>query len=351
MQDGSRHALITVAWASELQERLVARIGADRTTVVPHARAELVSRALETADVAIISTNADRRFLEAPNLQWLHIDHAGIDAYAPRALLARLTVTSSAGRSAIGLAEEAFFLMQSVARRARLVERNRRWRIWDARSVASASLHGRRVLIIGGGSIATELASRCAAFGMPVTVVRRTPAPPGPHVVRALARPSPAQLTACCAEADVLVLAASLNDRSHHMIGADQLDALGPSGIVVNVARGALIDEPAMIDALRAGRLAGAGLDVTDPEPPSPFSPLWRLPNVVITPHAPPRAADRDERSLAIIDEVWSQLRAGQPVARAFQPDEDAYSYAPRRRAAVDRIAGAVWRRSARRLR
>src|SRR6185369_4321666 len=104
-------------------------------------------------------------------------------------------------------------------------------------------------------------------------------------------------------ESDFVVLATPLSDSTHHLIGARELGLMKPSAVLVNMARGAVIDEAALIDTIRAGRIAGAGLDTFEREPLPADSPLWDLPNVLITPHTTPQVPDRTGRSFEMISE------------------------------------------------
>ncbi|MEM9515320.1 MAG: NAD(P)-dependent oxidoreductase [Actinomycetota bacterium] len=337
-----------MSWPEALIGKLIDSLDADHTIVVAHHHHDQVHDALRRAEVAIIGGNADERFVRAPHLHWLHIDHAGIDRFAPPELLANRTVTTSAGRNSEAIAEEAFYLLHAVARRSRSIERHRRWHVWTDDGDALRPLRGRRALLVGGGSIATCIAERAAAFEMPVTVVRRRDESPTPAASRVVASPDRDEFIALCAEHDVLILAAPLTDATHRMIGAAELAALGADGILVNVSRGGLVDQRALLAALRRRAVGGAGLAVAEPEPLPPWSPLWHAPNTVITPHAAARGDDRDERSYHIVEHVWSQLRLGRPVDRALT-QADAYTHRARRHG-LDRSVGVVWRRTFRRL-
>jgi phosphoglycerate dehydrogenase-like enzyme len=144
------------------------------------------------------------------------------------------------------------------------------------------SLYGRRVVIVGAGGIAVELLRLLAPWETEVTIVRRGSDPlPGAHRTVPVSR-----LAEVLPDADVLILAAAATAETAHLIGAEQLALLKPTAALVNVARGSLVDQEALVAALEAGHLAGAGLDVTSPEPLPEGHPLWGAPRAIVTSHS-----------------------------------------------------------------
>jgi phosphoglycerate dehydrogenase-like enzyme len=158
-------------------------------------------------------------------------------------------------------------------------------------------LEQKTVVIVGMGVAGTRLASVCKALEMTVYGVSRTDREID-GVDRMFDRE---QLTAAAAAADYLVLALPHDSDSHELIDAEVLAAMKPTAFLVNIARGAVVDEQALVAALETGALAGAGLDVTAPEPPARDSPLWRLDNVVLTPHIAGRSDRYDEHALEVV--------------------------------------------------
>jgi phosphoglycerate dehydrogenase-like enzyme len=126
-------------------------------------------------------------------------------------------------------------------------------------------------------------------------------------------------------ESDFVVLAVPLSDTTHHLIGPRELGLMKPGAVIVNIARGSVIDEPALIETLRAGKILGAGLDVFDKEPLPADSPLWDLPNVLITPHLTPSVPDRTGNSLEIVLENARRYRIGEPMVNLLAR-EDIYT-------------------------
>lgn len=289
-----------------------------------------IGRALRHADVAYLAGDLDARFVAAPALRWVHCDHAGLERSASPALFARgIRLSGAAGRSAPALAEHALYFMLALsydAPRLLAAQRARRWapRANDPRR----ALAGRTLGIVGLGHTGQALAVRAAALDMRVVGYRRRVAAPPPGVHAVLARDAGDPLHDLLAQADVVVLATSLSDRTHHLIDHAALAAMRPGGYLINVARGGLVDEQALLSALRSKHLAGAGLDTFAREPLPPWSPLWWAPNLLVTPHQTPPLADRAARSFAIACENLRRYRADEPLLNELGPD-DAYSHAP----------------------
>ncbi|WP_275424503.1 2-hydroxyacid dehydrogenase, partial [Planobispora siamensis] len=183
------------------------------------------------------------------------------------------------------VAEQAFALMLALAKQivpAHNALAEGEWALPRLRG-SLTELSGKTLGVVGLGMIGREVARRAAAFGMTVVYSSRTPA--GPEVEESLgARRLP--LEELLGVSDYVSLHAPLNDSTRHLLDAGRLALLKPTAFVVNTARGALIDQEALADALHDGRIAGAGLDVYDPEPPGADLRLLRAPNVVLSPHA-----------------------------------------------------------------
>ncbi|WP_240416050.1 D-2-hydroxyacid dehydrogenase [Paenibacillus periandrae] len=290
---------------------------------------EGIWQALEVADVAVLAGDIlDERFFQAPQLRWIHCDHAGLNKSARPELFERgLLVTSSAGRSSPALAEHALFFMLALAYRyPRFLDAQRahRWGVPGQNELRG--LYGRTVGIIGMGNIGAELAVRAKAMGMRVLGYRRSSAPPPPGVDRLFCAADGYSLNELLAESDFVVLAIPLSNATHHLIGRKELTMMKRTACIINMARGAVIDEEALIEALYAGQIGGAGLDAFTQEPLSPDSPLWDTPNTLITPHTTPQVPDRTGRSIDIIAENVRRYRLGEPLLNELMP-EDVYTH------------------------
>jgi phosphoglycerate dehydrogenase-like enzyme len=225
------------------------------------------------------------RAIASPSLRWVHSISAGVE-HLPLAEMADrgIVLTNAAGAYASAMTEHALGGLLLIARgfpTSLAAQRDHRWLEHDAFDMLL--LRGKRLGIVGYGAVGRELAGVAKALGMEVWATKRTPLfPSGEPLDRILPA---AELVELLAASDVVVLAASLNRTTERLIGRDELAAMRPTAILVNVARGGLVDEDALVDALREGRLRGAVIDVTTREPLPPDDPLWTAPNLVITPH------------------------------------------------------------------
>jgi phosphoglycerate dehydrogenase-like enzyme len=223
------------------------------------------------------------RLSEAVNLRWIQLISAGVPQdLCPAARAANVTVTNLAGLYGATIAEHALALMAILGRNLHVALCNQRERRWD-RDVARtmSDLHGRTLAVIGLGNIGRGIARLGRAYGMRVLGCRRTDRP-APFVDRVYPL---AQLHALLAEADYVVVAAPLTARTEGMLGSAEFAAMKRGVIYVNISRGGVAREAALLTALRSGQVAAAGLDVFATEPLAADHPLWSLPQVVISPH------------------------------------------------------------------
>lgn len=322
-----RKVLTTVSYSGLHWDRLVDALGDAQVIRVSPQDGQAVAAALETVDVAILGSDIDERYLDAPNLAWVHCDHAGLNASARPEVFARgLRVTSSAGRSSPALAEHALFFMLALAYNIPAFLGAQKAHVWGVPGMEKLrGLFGRTVGILGLGNNGRELALRCAACGMRVLGYDRCvdPVPEGVDVMYGAG--DPGALESILRESDFVVLCLTLNDDTWHLIGERELALMGPGSFLVNIARGPLVDEKALLAALRSGAIAGAGLDTFDQEPLPPENPLWDAPNVILTPHVTPQVPDRTGRSLDIICDNIRRWRTGEPL-RNLLGREDMYS-------------------------
>jgi phosphoglycerate dehydrogenase-like enzyme len=247
---------------------------------------------------------------QAPAVRWLHTPSAGVDrVLIPPVLERDITVTNSAGVHAIPIAEFVLALLLSHAKGLaayRAAQAEARWE----RSFTPGELYEQTLLILGIGGIGQAIASRAAAFGMRVFGSRRSPGPME-GVAQVVGMDD---WRALLPEADAVVIAAPLTDATRGMLDPAAFAAMKPSAYLINIARGAIIDEPALIAALREGRIAGAALDTFEQEPLPPDSPLWSLPNVTITPHITAGSPRMRERQIGLFLENLRRLRGGEPL-------------------------------------
>lgn len=217
--------------------------------------------------------------MRAPNLTWLHSMSAGVDSPVFGTFLDQgVRLSNSSGASSAPIARTVMMYLLALARDLpRMMRAQARadweWARWK-------ELDGQHLAVLGWGPIGQEVARLASEFGMQPTIVRRAARGDEPYPTRPLS-----ELADVAGEVDAIVVALPLTDDTRGLISADVFAAMQSHAFFVNVGRGELVDQAALTDALVSGRLGGAGLDVTDPEPLPPDDPLWALPNVIITPH------------------------------------------------------------------
>jgi phosphoglycerate dehydrogenase-like enzyme len=245
------------------------------------------------------------------DLRWLHFTNSGIDYALENGVPAGVAITNSSSARSRSVASHAFALLLALARRLPESAQSRARRDWPRIEMNNAvvQLDKKTMTLIGLGAIGQDIARKAKAFDMRVIAISRGGS--APHVDEVRPR---AELLRSLAEADVVMIATAYDSETHHMIDAAAIAAMRPGAMLINIARGAIVDEPALVKALQDGRLS-AGLDVTEPEPPAPDSPLWELPNVVLTPHSAAGGGDED-MLLDILAEHLRLFRSGKPFAR-----------------------------------
>lgn len=246
--------------------------------------------------------------LTAPAVRWLHMFSAGLDDPVFDGLLQRgVRLSGSAGSSATPIAHTVVLHALALCRSTRAyadAQSDARWHGLDA-----LDLEGRRMCIVGMGSIGREVARLAPHFGIDVIGVRRTPDGHEPCPTHAVDR-----LHELLPSVDDLVLTAALTPDSRGLIGSTELALLPRGAHVINVGRGELIDEPALVAALQTGHLGGAALDVFAVEPLPAESPLWRLPNVIVTPHTAGRTALSAHRAAEIFTDNLGRFTRGEAL-------------------------------------
>lgn len=228
---------------------------------------------------------------ETSNLRWIQLSSAGADRYV-RVVRKDVVLTSARGVYGIPVAEHVFAMMLAFARSLPEAMRSASEARWD-RAVASGELHGRTCGILGFGDIGREVARRAKAFGMRVVAAKRTSAAPSAGVDHLYGAH---ELGDLFAEADHVVNTLPDTGETYHIVNADVLARAKQGSYFYNVGRGRTVDEGSLIAALQDGRLAGAGLDVFEVEPLPVDSALWRMSNVIITPHVAGSSPREDER-------------------------------------------------------
>jgi phosphoglycerate dehydrogenase-like enzyme len=252
----------------------------------------------------------------APRLRWIHSPAAGVGGMMYPEMLARpVIITNSRGMSADTMAEHVIAVTLAMFRQLPSAVRSQDARVWAQDAIAVAGnrqLAGSRVLVVGLGAIGGAVARRMAALGARVSGIRRRPSRDPEGIVNEVAPVS--RLKELLPAADIVVIAAPHTRETRALIGKAELAVMGRNALLVNVSRGQLIDEPALIEALRAGTIGGAALDVFVDEPLPPESPFWTLPNVLITPHTSGFRPDHWQAATAIFAENLRRYDASQPL-------------------------------------
>jgi phosphoglycerate dehydrogenase-like enzyme len=280
---------------------------------------EEVGRETGDADILILSNRVCTPALgEAlrngggATVRWVHFVTSGIERGLAMGLPEGAIVSNSAGVRATTVAEHALALLLALVRQLpalRIPQSAHRWARVEMDSKL-ASLQGMTVCIVGLGNIGREIARKLKAFDARCIGVSRTPAEDG-DIQPVFSRE---RIGDAFAMSDAVVVATTADPSSRHLVGADALAQVKPGAFLVNIARGEIVDEAAMVAALRDGRLAGAGLDVTEVEPLPEGSPLWDLPNVIVTPHVAGAGARDYDQQRKLFGENLERFLAGKPL-------------------------------------
>jgi phosphoglycerate dehydrogenase-like enzyme len=290
-----------------------------------HAPSE--QRALDmipSAEVAFMSELRPAHLSAAPRLRWVHSPAAGVGGMLfPAMIESPVVVTNSRGISAGTIAEHVLAVMLARFRKLSLAFHSQSLRQWAQEAFVAQSplrtIAGARVLVVGLGSIGSATASRLIALGARVTATRRTPTQPAPEGVEAIVPPD--RLHELLPGADVVVIAAPQTRETRALIGAPELAAMRRDALLVNVSRGRLVDEAALVAALTNTPTLAAALDVFEEEPLPPTSPLWALPNVLITPHISGFRPDHWDAVTELFADNLRRFDAGQPLLNIVNKD------------------------------
>jgi len=328
------HVLSTMSFPDEWLDRL--RAISPRLVVAQHAEAS--AHLLEWADIlytgAVFPDPA-----QAPRLRWVQLDTAGVD-HVVRTPLWRsdVAITTLNGVAPPTMAEYALMMMLAFAHRLPLMLAHQARAEWPSpserwRRFMPRELRGATVGIVGFGSIGREVGRVARAFGLRVLALRRgTAARPASYHLPDLAALDnsdpdglygPAQLTEMLPRCDYVVVVTPYTSATHHLIDRIALDAMKPTAVLVNMARGGVVDEDALVRALREGRIAGAALDVFDEEPLPRDSPLWTMENVIVSPHVAGFTPGYHERVLDLFGENLRRYLAGEELLNQARRDRE----------------------------
>lgn len=284
-------------------------------TFVAAADTETQLRELPDAD-AVISWPSREALPVARRLRWVHCTSAGIERIRQLPELVEMedvTLTNGRGAHAATIADHTFAFMLAFTRHLPVLLEDKKAKRWDraARSQGARELSGAVLGILGLGKIGAEIAGRGVAFGMEIRALDVNPGAQAPGVSETWPL---SRLDDLLRITDYLTITLPITPQTRGLIGARELDLMKPQAYLFVMSRGGIVDQDALADALANGRLAGAGLDATDPEPLPAEHPLWELPNVIISPHSSGASRQTNERGRQIMRENIGRFLTGQPL-------------------------------------
>lgn len=281
-----------------------------------------LSVALKTADAVAAWGVLEDALRGAPNLKWIHRGAAGVEDLMTQTLRdSDIILTNSSGVHASNIAEHVLAMMLSFARGLPSLSRAQRDRVWDGNRLETPvfELAGQTVLLAGVGDIGEAVAVRARALGMNTIGVRRRSAHPRPDAIDTMV--SNDRLHEVLAPADHVVNSLPFTPQTERLFDAEAFAAMKDGAHFYNVGRGKTVDTDALIDALESGKIAGAGLDVTDPEPLPSDSRLWDLPNVILTAHTAGRTPHMWERVFRLIETNLERYQSGDELLNVVDVD------------------------------
>ncbi|MGI6628518.1 MAG: D-2-hydroxyacid dehydrogenase [Bacillota bacterium] len=248
---------------------------------------------------------------QSQTLKLVHVSSTGVDRYmVPQFQQSSVVLVNSRGVHGPTVADHSMALLLALSRGLPETYENRRQKKWEAMRPSIVNLDGKTAGLLGLGAIGLEVAVRCKAFGMRVIGTRRNPRET-PHVDNVF---PPSRLGEVLTRADFVVCSLPLTSETHHLLTISEFSLMKPSAFFINVGRGAVVKEEDLILALSQGKLKGAGLDVFEKEPLPAESPLWEMPNVIITPHSAGYEEDHSKKTFDIFLENLVRLREGRPL-------------------------------------
>ncbi len=315
-EEGKKELLFLAGGLNRLDAAAVAASEENLTIVYPES-AEQALELAPRAHGAEVRWATDEFLQQAKQLRWVQATSAGVDRYLGNQALIdseQIVFTNMQGMHGPTIADHVFGLLLTLTRDLRFhaqPETRGKWQRQGSQELKPVALEGRTLLVVGLGGIGREVAKRGKGFGMTVWATKRRATPPPSYVDR---QETSDALLELLPDADVVVLCVPLTEETRGLMNADAFAAMQMDTYLINIARGPVVDTDAMVTALKNGTLAGAGLDVTDPEPLPTEHPLWSLPNVIITPHIAARSALTREDWNRLYRENLRRFALGEPL-------------------------------------
>jgi phosphoglycerate dehydrogenase-like enzyme len=296
----------------------------ERITLTFAAGADL-ARTLPDAEVVVAQGLSDDELARANRLRWLSSWAAGVELFAKPTLFARgIILTTASGVHGPNIAEHLLAMILMFTRgmpRLYQAQLAHRWaRNFAPRAEGPGELTGQTLLVVGLGRIGEALAVRARPFGVRIVAVKHDPSTRHDPDVPVDDLVGMHSLDEVLGRADHVCLTVPLTRETHHLMDARRIARMRAGACLYNVSRGGVVDEVALVEALRARKLAGAGLDVFEEEPLSESSPLWDLDNVILTPHVAGLTPHYYERAAALFGENLDCYLSGQPLHNVFDP-------------------------------
>lgn len=293
------------------------RAGFSQFKIVVGRDEDTVHREIEDCEIFVSWALGAEQFARCRKLKWIHSPSAGVgQLLAPGVAESNVIVTNGRTVHAVPVAEHAIALLLALARRLGDCFHHQSAGVWGHTAMWEGrhlpmEVNGRTLGLVGLGSIGREIAARARALGMRVVAAKRDTSQGGDCVDKVYSRH---QLPAMLAEADYLIIAAPDTPVTRHIVGPEELRRMKPTAFLINIARGTLVDTESLRQALESGTIAGAALDVTDPEPLPPEHLLWHAPNLLISHHMA-SATDRFwPRQADLLKENLRRYLAGEPL-------------------------------------
>jgi phosphoglycerate dehydrogenase-like enzyme/glyoxylase-like metal-dependent hydrolase (beta-lactamase superfamily II) len=313
-----------VLWRDYWPERLPFLVHvAPGVEIVPFSSSDEAMAEVADAD-AIIGTATPELLAAGSRLRWVQVGSAGVERYLviPELASGKVLLTNGQRLASPEIGEHVMALTRALARglnQAVAAQIDGQWRRSEiGRSAPLARLREKTMLVVGLGGIGTEVARLAAAAGMRVTAIRSSRRS-GPAFVDRVGLSE--DLLAYAREADVVANCLPLTPETEDLFDAQFFGVMRPTAFFINVGRGGTVDTDALVEALAEGKIAGAGLDVTDPEPLTPDHPLWKAPNLIITPHYAARSDVGGERRWLFYRENLRRFVAGEPMLSVVDPE------------------------------
>jgi len=289
------------------------------------ARGADVAKEIADADAMVGVTLTPELFKQAKQLKWLHISSAGVESHGnqvgifPELADSNVVVTNAKNVYGPQIADHAFAFLLALTRRLNVTLPRQQLEEWPAGRTGMFELDGKTAVIIGVGGIGSQIAQRAHGFGMKVIGVDIRDIPTSNYVQRVV---PPDMLDSVLPEADVVFVSVPHTKKSEGMMGPREFELMKQGSYFIAMSRGKIYDHPALVKALDSKRLAGAGLDATDPEPLPKGHALWKFPNVVITPHTSGGSDNLQARLDYIVKENIRRFGQGLPLLNVVDKKE-----------------------------